>query len=97
MYNFYPRCPFRAFTGYDCPGCGLTRALAALLAGDWHGAVHGNALVVGLAPALLAWTVLQVYSVVRWNRWRAIRISGQATAVLLTGAALFGLARNIPQ
>lgn len=33
-------CAFRAATGRPCPGCGLSRALAALVRGDWSAAVH---------------------------------------------------------
>lgn len=29
----YPRCPVKWLTGWDCPGCGSTRALHALLHG----------------------------------------------------------------
>ncbi len=29
----YPRCPVKMLTGLDCPGCGSTRALHALLHG----------------------------------------------------------------
>ena len=28
-------CPFKAFTGFDCPGCGLTRALILAVHGHW--------------------------------------------------------------
>jgi hypothetical protein len=27
-------CPFKLLTGYDCPGCGMQRALIELLKGD---------------------------------------------------------------
>jgi hypothetical protein len=49
-YGFYPRCPFFEATGLLCPGCGGTRALAALLRGDFAGAWRLNALVVALLP-----------------------------------------------
>lgn len=29
-------CPFRYFTGIDCPGCGFQRAVIALIQGDLH-------------------------------------------------------------
>ena len=49
-YGFYPRCPFFEATGLLCPGCGGTRALAALLRGDFAGAWRLNGLVVALLP-----------------------------------------------
>src|SRR5467141_5185253 len=29
--QFFPKCPFRMITGWQCPGCGSTRALYQLL------------------------------------------------------------------
>jgi Protein of unknown function (DUF2752) len=47
------RCPIRAVFGIDCPGCGGTRALMALMRGDVRRAAHENfaALVAGTAVA----------------------------------------------
>lgn len=45
-----PPCPFHALTGFDCPGCGSTRALRALLHGRWMEAIGFNALFI---PGLL--------------------------------------------
>jgi hypothetical protein len=56
-------CLFRAGTGVACPGCGMTRATAALLRGDWATMwrMHPLAAVVaaeGLAVwAFWGWTV----------------------------------------
>jgi hypothetical protein len=30
-FAFFPKCPFRTFTGLQCPGCGSTRAFYQLL------------------------------------------------------------------
>lgn len=53
-------CPVRLLTGVPCPGCGMTRAVASCVLGDWMGAFHHHPLAVpllGLAvvTALLAW------------------------------------------
>jgi hypothetical protein len=47
---FYPVCPFRAFTGYLCPGCGTTRALHQLLNGHLAAAFRLNPLMMLLLP-----------------------------------------------
>lgn len=44
--HFYPICQFHRFTGWNCPGCGATRALFALLHGNLSAALHDNALFV---------------------------------------------------
>lgn len=49
--NPFPACMFRALTGYYCIGCGLTRALHAL--------VHGN-LVVAFSMNPLAMLMLPI-------------------------------------
>ena len=50
------QCPVDSVIGRPCPGCGLTRALAALMGGNWQVAVQTHLLapVAALAMALLA-------------------------------------------
>lgn len=57
--NLLPKCLFHELTGWWCPGCGMTRALHALVHGDAGQALHMNPLgVVMLAvlPAMLLWS-----------------------------------------
>ena len=52
-------CWFHALTGADCPFCGGSRALGALLHGDLSGALRFNAFaVLVLLPAAVAALVL---------------------------------------
>ncbi len=44
--KFYPVCQFHRLTGLNCPGCGMTRALYALLHGNILAALRDNALFV---------------------------------------------------
>lgn len=90
-----PRCPFRAATGLDCPGCGGTRALTALFRGDPLLAVSHNLLTVLLLPLLVwGWT--------GWLRHRAGRrttrpdIPTWAAWTLAIGVPAFMLLRNLP-
>ncbi|MEY4917283.1 MAG: hypothetical protein RL616_1196 [Verrucomicrobiota bacterium] len=46
-HGIYPICQFHKLTGLDCPGCGMTRALYALLHGKFSAALRDNALFIG--------------------------------------------------
>jgi len=50
---FYPRCMFRQLSGLDCPGCGITRALHALLHGRVEEAFRLNAMLFVLMGVAL--------------------------------------------
>jgi len=93
---FYPVCPLRALTGWYCPGCGATHALAALLEGRFADAVHHNPLIVALAPVLAGIAAVQLYSALRWKRWHPVVFPPQVAGLALTAVLLFGLLRNLP-
>lgn len=90
-------CPLMGATGLPCPGCGLSRATAALLRGDWQTslAFHAFAPVAVLALALLAGSALLPEA----QRGRFIRKvegferSTRLSAVLLVGLVVYWLAR----
>ena len=54
----FPECMFHAFTGLFCIGCGMTRALHALVHGDPVAAFSMNPLAMSMlavSPLLLGW------------------------------------------
>jgi hypothetical protein len=89
VYRFYPGCPFHELTGLLCPGCGGTRAIAALLHGHSAEAWGLNALVVMLVPAALGYVALSC------ARGRWLRVPNAATAGLLALAIGFGVVRKL--
>lgn len=50
--GFYPQCPSRLLTGYDCAGCGSLRGIHALLHGDVTAAWHFNPAIFFALAAL---------------------------------------------
>ena len=50
-HGFYPICLFHKLTGWNCPGCGGTRAAYALLHGKFALALKDNALFIVLLAA----------------------------------------------
>ena len=65
--------PFKLLTGLQCPGCGLQRALHALLRGDVVSAARYNLFLLYAIPYLLAVIVSDVMPRGRRQmRWQAL-------------------------
>lgn len=90
-----PGCPFRTVTGLDCPGCGATRALYALIQGDVVTALDHNVLVVAILPVLLwAWAGWLAATVGR--RARPPTLPARVSASLAAVVTVFWVVRNLP-
>ncbi len=88
-YGFYPRCPVYETFGLLCPGCGATRAAAALLHGHVLDALHWNALFVA---ALFTFTL---YALIKNKQpeWRQPPVWLTAPGIAM--AIAYGIARNL--
>ena len=93
-HSFYPICVFHALTGWQCPGCGGTRALYHLLHLHVGQALQYNALVTVLAPIALAWFVFWYASVVFRGYSPNLRFSRPVAVCLYLVVLLFAVARN---
>jgi hypothetical protein len=94
QYAFYPRCPIYEWTGLLCPGCGATRALAALAHGNLAEALHWNALVTMLLPVLIVWAATAYWRALSGEETIWPKLSSPAVAAMLAAAALFMVVRN---
>jgi hypothetical protein len=92
-----PSCLIKLSTGFDCPGCGGTRAFWYLLHGDIPAAARSHLLAVFAAPYLvymyLAWSVNLVS-----KRWKlpTLKLSPLAVSLYLAAWAVFSVLRNLP-
>ena len=93
--SFYPACPFHQYLGILCPGCGATRALAALLRGRVMEALRLNPLFVLLLPIALAGAIESYRRALRPERFRWPRPPAAALYATLAAAAIFTVARNL--
>jgi hypothetical protein len=92
----FPACPFRALTGYYCPGCGSLRATHQLLHGSIWNALRLNPLYVVCLPFL-------AYAVAA-SRWPALKVAwvkqktrGAAWPLFLLAVfVVFWVLRNLP-
>jgi hypothetical protein len=92
---FYPGCAFHRLTGLNCPGCGATRGLYALLHGRWRVALQDNALFLLTLVALIlraGWLGIQSLR----HRPAAPFIPTRSLFPWLILALIFGVLRNFP-
>ena len=95
--SLYPACPFHEYLGILCPGCGATRALAALLRGHLTEALRLNPLFVLLLPVALAGAIESYRRAIRPGSFRWPQPPAPALYATLAAAAIFTIARNLPR
>lgn len=93
--GLYPACPIRCIFGIACPGCGATRALAALLHGRVMDAVRLNALFVLMLPFALACAVESYRRALRTESFRWPQPPAAAVYATLGAAVIFTFVRNL--
>lgn len=94
-YGFYPACPVYRYLHLYCPGCGGTRALAAILHGRVSEAMHYNPLFVMLLPLLLMFGGTVYWSAVTKNKIEWPPVPTTAVVSLLTVMTAFTVFRNV--
>jgi hypothetical protein len=94
--GFYPRCPIFTWLHLYCPGCGGTRALAALLHGRLFDAMHWNAMVVLLLPFATIYFANTYVRAIRNAEFRWPNVSNSLLAFILSWVGIFTVLRNLP-
>jgi hypothetical protein len=91
-----PTCLLKLTTGFDCPGCGGTRAFWYVLHGNLPAAARHHALFLFSVPFLLyiyvAWAGGQVFG----RRLPPLRLSPRAIGLFLGAWGVFTVVRNLP-
>lgn len=94
QHSFYPQCPVFHYLHVLCPGCGATRALAALLHLRWEAALQYNALVVVLLPFVMVYFAAAYWRACTHEDFAWPRVPAFAAAAGLAAALVFGVVRN---
>jgi hypothetical protein len=92
---FYPQCPIHEYLGIFCPGCGATRAFAAVLHGHFMDALRLNAFFVALLPLMLAGALESYRRALRPGSFHWPEPPAAALYATLTATLLFTIARNL--
>jgi hypothetical protein len=95
-YAFYPLCPIHEYLHLECPGCGTTRAVSALLHGHLIAALHFNAFaILVLLPLVIVYAAICMQRAFKkeGSHWPAI--PRPVTIALFALAAVFTIIRNL--
>lgn len=91
-----PTCLVKLTTGFDCPGCGGTRAFWYLMHGNIPAAARSHLLTVFAAPFLLYLYVAWAAKLVFKRQLPMLRISPKTISIFLIVWGVFSVLRNLP-
>lgn len=94
--GFFPVCPFRAITGFTCPGCGSTRGLHRLLHGDVVAAFESNPLLILSLPFLSYALVRYTNATMRGWPLKGNQLNAKYIWLLFVVILSFWVFRNTP-
>ena len=83
-------------TGYKCPGCGMTHAIAEITKGNIKRAVEYNPLSVSVLPVMCVYLIYRAYRYVKdksdeFKKWEVALL-----VIVLLITVGYGILRNIP-
>ena len=94
--TLFPTCPFLAFTGCYCPGCGSLRALHQITRGHLATALGLNPLLVLSLPFVGYFFVSRASLTLRGRSLKVFFIRPAFIWALLAVIILYWVARNVP-
>ena len=92
--RLFPQCIFYSLTGYKCPGCGLQRALHAVLHGDFAAVWHYNAALFFFVPVIGLYGASEFLRT-KHQRFYKLVNSNPAVLTLLVAVMLWWVLRNV--
>ncbi|SFI42858.1 DUF2752 domain-containing protein [Halpernia frigidisoli] len=93
--NFIIKCPFKAVTGLDCPGCGSQRAIHELLHGNFRKAFSYNPLFIIALPYAFVGILFEWFSLkYKFPKTRKILFGKNAIYIVATVIIAFFILRN---
>jgi len=95
QYSFYPQCPIYRYLHIECPGCGTTRAIAALLYGHFTEALRFNALTTLLIPPATIYSIFCYCRFLQRKPFPKFRIPSATLYSALAVAMIFTFVRNL--
>lgn len=91
--GFWIPCMFRTFTGYKCPGCGISHMAAALLNGQWEEVAASNWGLFLISPFIIHLCIEAVRNYVTGSHQG--RVMEKETIACCIYLVAWGIVRNL--
>ena len=92
--TLYLRCLIKEFTGYDCPACGVQRAVVSLFKGEFKQAFWYNPYLALLSPGIAALYIFSLFD--KGKEWFKKKSSYFVVAILGLLTIAWTIIRNLP-
>ena len=94
--GLYIPCMFRLFTGFKCPGCGITHLLLHLIRFNFKKAFFDNPLIFIYLPFIIAYYIYENYLYIFNKKDNIVKIIPNIIwIILIIITILYGILRNI--
>lgn len=87
-------CPFRLIFSLECPGCGITHALVALLRLDLRAMLEANLLSPLIISYILFFAIRSGITYLKTGRWYSSEKNGILDILFLVLVLVYGVLRN---
>ena len=95
-YWFMPKCPIKVLTGLSCPGCGIQRAIYALLHGHLYESIQYNYFLIYSLPYASAFVLLWLMP--KWDsreRFRKVIENKYVVNFFIASFSMWFVVRNV--
>ena len=93
-FNIGIPCPIKTLTGFDCPGCGITRCILSIFELNFYQAFRYNMLVFCLIVLYVLYLIARLVKYI-FKKDSKIIIPDYVYIILIVITIVFGILRNI--
>lgn len=89
-------CPVHYFTGFKCPGCGVSRMFISLMKLDFKSAFEANRLLLVTLPVIASLLFVYFFRYIKTGSRKISKAENIIYIVLIILFLIFGVVRNFP-
>lgn len=89
-------CPVHCFTGFKCPGCGVSRMFISLMKLDFKSAFEANRLLLVTLPVIASLLFVYFFRYIKTGSRKISKAENIIYIVLIISFLIFGVVRNFP-